>query len=145
MFFARNILVCCFLVTLLAAAVLDWKRNTIGNRFSVMIFLLGTAAIWIFPEIPVCNRLLGTVVISVPMLLISVFVPGAFGGGDIKLMAAGGWLLGWKANVFAGATGLVAAGIFCVILLMMGKITRHEKIALGPFLAFGLAVAVFVY
>ena len=33
-----------------------------------------------------------------PMYLLTVLIPDCFGGGDIKLIAVAGFLLGWKLN-----------------------------------------------
>ena len=86
------------------------------------------------------GRLVGAVCISVPMLLLSVFSSGGFGGGDIKLMAAGGLFLGWRASVTAFVTGLFLSGIYCAYLLLTKRADRKTSIALGPFFCMGIAV-----
>lgn len=139
----RGLLVFLFLAVLVTAAAIDWNTGVICDRFHVIIGLLGLAAVWLFPEITLTSRLAGIVVISVPMLALALLVPGAFGGGDIKLMAACGWLLGWKTNVFAMFAGLLTAGIYCGIMLKTGKLGRKDQFAFGPFLAAGLAAAAF--
>lgn len=140
---ARGLLVFVFLAVLTAVAAIDWDTRTIYDRFHVIIGLLGLAAVWLFPEITLAGRLIGLAVISAPMLVLALLIPGAFGGGDIKLMASCGWLLGWKAEVFAMFTGLMGAGIYCIVMLKAGKLTRKDPFALGPFLAAGLAAAAF--
>lgn len=40
------------------------------------------------------DRLIGALIVSVPMLLLALAIPGAFGGGDIKLMAVSEHFLG---------------------------------------------------
>lgn len=140
---ARGLLVFAFLAVLMIVAAIDWDTRIIYDRFHVIIGVLGLAAVWLFPEITLTSRLIGLVVISVPMLVLAVVIPGAFGGGDIKLMAACGWLLGWKANVFAMFAGLLTAGIYCCVMLVAGKLGRKDYFAFGPFLAAGLAAAAF--
>lgn len=139
----RGMLVFTFLAILMMVAGIDWDTRIIHDRFHGMIGLLGLAALWLFPEISPGSRLLGLVVISLPMLVLDLLIPGAFGGGDIKLMAVCGWLLGWKANVFAMFAGLLAAGIYCSMMMAAGKLGRKDHFAFGPFLAVGLTVAVF--
>jgi len=139
----RGGLVFIFLAVLMIVAGIDWDTRMIYDRFHVIIGVLGLAAVWLFPEITLKSRLIGIVVISVPMLVLALVIPGAFGGGDIKLMAACGWLLGWKASVFAMFVGLLTAGIYCGIMLATGKLKRKDHFAFGPFLAVGLAVAAF--
>ena len=76
------------------------------------------------------------------MILICLWKPGCFGGGDIKLMAVSGFLLGWEKNLDAFFAGMLFAGIFCVWMLAAGKIDRKSKIALGPFLCTGLILKI---
>lgn len=139
----RGLLVFLFLAVLMVTAMIDYDTQTIYDRFHIMIFLLGTAAVWLFPEHGLVSKCIGIFIISVPMLLLALAIPGAFGGGDIKLMAACGWLLGVKSIVCAMFIGLFAGGIYCVILLAGKKIGRKEHFAFGPWLAIGLTAAVF--
>lgn len=139
----RGLLVFAFLAVLMMVAAIDWDTRIIYDRFHVMIGLLGLAAVWLFPEIPLMSRLTGMAAVSLPMLALALLIPDAFGGGDIKLMAACGWLLGWKANVFAMFSGLLTAGIYCGVMLAAGKLGRKDHFAFAPFLAAGLAAAAF--
>lgn len=74
---------------------------------------------------------------------IAVLSRGGMGGGDIKLMAMVGSLLGWKAvlstTFFGSLTGAVV-GVF--MMVMKGK-GRKTKIPFGPFLALGALVSLF--
>ena len=126
---------------LTVVAFIDWNTKIIYDRFHIFIVLLGAAAIWLFPEHTLADRIIGAVIVSVPMLILALVVPGAFGGGDIKLMAASGWLLGWRAMIPAIFIGILSGGIYCIWMLARKKITRSDRIAFGPFLAIGLAAA----
>lgn len=126
---------------LTVVAMIDWNTKIIYDRFHIFIILLGIAAIGLFPEHTLTDRLIGAVIISVPMLILSLLIAGAFGGGDIKLMAASGWLLGWRAMIPAIFIGILTAGIYCILMLAKGKMTRKDRFAFGPFLAIGLAAA----
>ena len=108
-----------------------------------MILLLGVAALWLFPEHGMVDRLIGAVIISVPMLLLALIIPGAFGGGDIKLMAASGFFLGTGPVVCAMFFGLLTGGGYGAAMLLGKKLEKKDHFAFGPFLAFGLALAVF--
>ena len=126
---------------LTVVAFIDWNTKIIYDRFHIAIVLLGIAAVWLFPEHTLTDRLLGAVIISAPMLILSLLIPGAFGGGDIKLMAASGWLLGYRAMIPAIFIGILTGGIYCIWMLARGKMTRKDRFAFGPFLAIGLAAA----
>jgi len=82
--------------------------------------------------------------VSVPLLLLTLLIPGAFGGGDIKLMAACGFFLGWKLNLIALAIGIFTGGIWGIWLLATKKKERKEHFAFGPFLCVGVVCAWFL-
>lgn len=126
------------------AAWRDWKTKTIHNGFAAAVALLGVAALWVFPDPALRDRVLGAFAVSLPMFLCAFAVRGAFGGGDIKLMAAGGFFLGWRAVLAAMCWALAAGGVYCAVMLARGKMTRKDRFAFGPFLAFGLAVSFFL-
>ena len=68
---------------------------------STLFVMLGIGVISVFtmPEIGILSRVIGAFCVSVPLLLICMFIDGAFGGGDIKLMFVVGIVLGWKLTV----------------------------------------------
>ncbi len=139
----RGILAFAYLGVLTVIARIDWNTRRIYDGFHIYILLLGIAAAWVFPERAVEERLAGILAAALPMLVISVFMKGAFGGGDIKLMAASGFLLGWRAMVPAVCLGILTGGTYCAWMLAGKKMRRKDSFALGPFLAIGLAAAFF--
>lgn len=68
---------------------------------------------------------------------------GSLGMGDVKLIAATTLALGWF-NLFAPflavAAGLVIAGAVILFLLVTGRTTLTQAIALGPYLLLGFIV-----
>ncbi len=132
-----------YLGILVMAAWIDWDTRIIHDRFSVGIALLGLFSLGLFPEHTLSQRFLGCVLVAVPMLLLSLVIEGAFGGGDMKLMASSGFLLGAKSVAVAMFIGLMAGGIYCGIMLKKGKLKRKDAFAFGPFLAVGLGIACF--
>lgn len=139
----RGLVIFAYLAVLMIIAVIDWDTQTIYDRFHLCILFLGLMALWCFPAHGLIDRLIGTVCVSLPMFLLALIISGAFGGGDIKLMAVSGFLLGTKAIICAMFFGLLFGGIYCVALLAAKKIKRKDQFAFGPFLAAGLTVAVF--
>lgn len=139
----KALLAFAYLCVLTVVAVIDWNTRIIYDRFHIIILLLGVVSLWLFPEHGLLDRLIGAVIVSLPMFVLAMCIEGAFGGGDIKLMAASGVLLGWRA-VFCGMfLGLLAGGIYCILMLAAGKMGRKDSFAFGPFLAFGLSLAFF--
>ena len=87
------------------------------------------------------SRGAGAIGVSLFLLAAALTAQGGFGGGDIKLMAASGWLLGYRAMIPAIFIGILTGGIYCIWMLARGKMTRKDRFAFGPFLAIGLAAA----
>lgn len=80
-------------------------------------------------------------VLYVPSL---AFGAGAFGLGDVKLLAGSGLLLGLVLAVNALLAGLLLAGAVLVVLLAARRIGRRSYVPFGPFLIVGALWAVLV-
>ena len=128
---------------LTVVSLMDWDTMEIWDRFDLALALCGLAAGGLFPEIGWGSRLIGVFAVSVPMLVVALIVPGGFGGGDIKLMAAAGLLLGWQRSLFAVFLALLAGGGYGIWLLAAHKAGRKDHFAFGPFLCIGIAAALF--
>ncbi len=125
-----------FLVTLI-----DAQTMIIPNGLSVAMFVLGIAGALLLNDVGIVEHLIGMVTLSLPMFLMILAVPGAFGGGDVKLMVGAGLMLGWKLTLVAGFLGIVTGGIYAVVLLAAKKAGRKEHFAFGPFLCLGVMIA----
>lgn len=134
-----------FLVSavLVMITVIDAYTQTIPPVLNIILGVLGLVSILTMPGISVAERVIGFFCISVPMFLIVLLVPGGFGGGDIKMMAASGILLGWKGNLAAFFIGLIIGGVYGAFLLISGKKGRKEHFAFGPCLSIGIFVSAY--
>ncbi len=130
-----------FFIVINIAAVKDWQEHRIPNGCCMGILLLAVAAIVTMHEISLPERLLGSVIISVPMLILALCVRGAFGGGDIKLMASCGMFLGWKMSLLSFILAIVTAGVYGLFLLWRGS-GRYTQVPMGPFLELGMVLTV---
>ena len=131
-----------FLVSavLVMITVIDAYTQPVLN---IILGALGLVSILTIPGMSVAERVIGFFCISVPMFLIVLLVPGGFGGGDIKMMAASGILLGWKGNLAAFFIGLIIGGVYGAFLLISGKKGRKEHFAFGPCLSIGIFVSAY--
>lgn len=80
-------------------AVTDWKEQKIFNQDVTILFCYCLMQLFFCLDQGEWGRLLFYVISGVcsasgVLVLITILSPGAFGGGDIKLMAAVGSLLG---------------------------------------------------
>lgn len=63
-----------------------------------------------------------------------------FGMGDIVLMAAAGIYLGWKRSLVAAGAGILIGAVYGLI---QKKRSSESQFAFGPWLAIGIAIAIF--
>ncbi len=139
----QELLVSGFLAALFGAALMDAGQKKISSVFPAVILLLGLAGLFFFPEYGIGKRLLGLLAGTLPPLLLYCLAPGALGGGDVKLLGASGWFLG-AGSVLAGmAAAFLMCGLFAAFSCVYGRAGRKTALALGPFLAAGLALAAF--
>ena len=131
---------CC---VLLAIALIDMDTQEIPDGLVIALAVVAIAAIWGMPGRTLVDRLIGMACVSVPMLVIDLFIPTSFGGGDVKLMAAGGFLLGWRGTLLAMFIALIGGGGYGIWLLSRKKAGRKDHFAFGPFLAAGIVLALF--
>lgn len=132
------------LLLLTIITIIDIVTMEIPNTFVIAALLLGIISIFTMPGTSLPSRILGMFVVSVPLLLITLLVPGAFGGGDIKLMAACGLFLGTKLTLLSFAFAVLTGGLYGIWLLVMKKKSGKEHFAFGPFLCLGMAAALFI-
>lgn len=139
----RAIIAFLFLCVLTVVSFVDMDTMEIPFSLVIAAALMGVLSVLFFPEISFVERVIGIFCVSVPLYLLTVAVPGAFGGGDIKLMAACGIFLGWKLNLLALFLGVMGGGIYGFWLLAAKRKKRTDHFAFGPFLCLGMAVALF--
>ena len=131
-----------WLCVLIRIAIHDQATMEIPDRYNLILAGIGLVSMLpAFFDIPVSDRIAGMLVVSLPMFCTDLLVPGGFGGGDIKLMAAAGLFLGWRGSLLAAVLAFGAAGVYSLYLLISRKAGRKDAFAFGPFLCAGLAIA----
>lgn len=141
--FGWNLLIWDVVVsTLVAMAFVDIDTKEILYTFMIVIGLAGVASFFVPQEVAVVwwERLLGMVVVSVPMLVLALLT-GGMGGGDIKLYAAIGLLLGWKLTIVSAIFAIVAGGVGAVVLMILKKAKKGSEMPFGPYIALGTVLA----
>ena len=135
----ESLLYCLLFSALLALSVIDFRTYEIPVGFNIFIALLGVARVatdyrnWL-------NYLIGALCVSLFLLLLFLVTHGrAIGGGDIKLMAACGLVLGWRLIILAFFTGCIVGSVVHVIRM---KVSNADRVlAMGPYLSIGVAIA----
>lgn len=127
-----------FVALLCAASVTDLTKRIVPNWLC-----LGIAGVSVIGFTPV--KLLG-ILIALPFLLAAVFF-GGMGGGDIKLMAACGLVLGLSKGLLAAMSGLSLLLLYAALYRIVCRVQRREvkkAFPLAPFLSAGCLLAYFI-
>lgn len=105
------------LVLVTIAAFFDIRSHRIPNWLTYPAWLLGAALAGLyFGWDGLVSSGLGFAVTFLPMFL--MFMGGSIGGGDVKLMAAVGALLGFPAGLNALISSILVGGFFAAIILL---------------------------
>ena len=124
---------------LLSLSLVDWKTYEIPFAYNVFIFALGIIAL-IFDLTYWYDYVIGFFAISLPLLALFYLSKGAaIGGGDVKLMAACGLLLGWKLALLGFVLGCIIGSV--VHILRMKISGEKHVLAMGPYLSVGVFIS----
>ncbi len=87
--------------------------------------------------------IIGGVTGFVLFYLVAVLSRGGMGGGDIKMMAMLGGIMGWKSVLLTTFLGSLLGSVWGVFLMIFRGKGRKTKIPFGPFLAAGAVITLF--
>lgn len=139
------------LVFALTAAVIDIKTQRIPNKLVLAMLgvwlLLFAYDLIISPNTALpslADSLLGLVIGGGVFLSVYLISKKGLGGGDVKFMAAAGLYLGLGSILPAILYGTVLAALTGLVLILLKKITRKDKLPLAPFLLVGIAITMIV-
>lgn len=124
---------------LIIVAMIDIDTMEIYDRFHILLFVFALVILFITP-LTIMEHLIGFFVISVPFYIIA-YLTGGIGGGDIKLIAIAGLLLGYKATLVAFFIASILGGSMAIYLLLTKQKDRKSLIAFGPYLCIGVYFA----
>ena len=136
----ESLLYCFLFSALLALSVIDFRTYEIPVGFNYFILALGLIRVatdfsnW-------ATYAIGFLAVSTCLYLLYIVSDGrAIGGGDVKLMATCGLLIGWKLIILAFLLGCILGSVIHVIRM---RVTNESHVlAMGPYLSMGVALAV---
>lgn len=131
-----------FFALLWAVACIDADTQEIPDVFHLILLALSAVSCYTITGISLWARLIGLLCVSVPMLALTLWKEGAFGGGDIKLMACCGLLMGWRLCLLGAFFGILGGGAWGAWLLLRRRAARTDHFAFAPFLCAGMAASV---
>ena len=137
-----NITSVCYSIAfsmLVAISVIDWRTYEIPIGLNITIFVMGVINAAVNYN-NILNYLIGMVCVSLFLLLLYMVTGGrGIGGGDIKLMAVAGLLLGWKNIILALVLGCIIGSIIHLTLMKVSN--KGRVLAFGPYLSAGIVIA----
>ena len=115
---------------LISVAFIDLEHMVVLDRFHLMLGALGVAAVFLDPEYGWLSHLIGGGVgflffFGIAALFYYGFHRDALGGGDIKLAAVMGLLLGWQRMMLAVLIASISAS--AVLLFLSRRARAPEK------------------
>lgn len=138
-FTVQALLYCLLASCLIVISVIDWRTFEIPIGCNIFILVLGVIQV-LFDLPHISTYVIGFFAISVFLYLIYFFSKGrAIGGGDIKLMAAAGLLLGWQNIILAMFLGSVIGSVIHIARMKISG--KDHVLALGPYLSVGIMIA----
>lgn len=123
---------------LTAITVIDMRTYEIPVGLNIAIGVLGIINM-AFDFSNLAYYAIGMVSVSSFLLILYLVTKGrGIGGGDIKLMAAAGLLLGWKHIILALIIGCILGSIIHIALMKICK--KDRMLAFGPYLSAGIFI-----
>ena len=135
----ESLLYCLMFSALVTLSVIDFRTYEIPLGINLFILTLGLVRVALDYQ-NFLNYLIGFLSVSGFLYLLFLLTKGrGIGGGDIKLMAVSGLMIGWKCNLLALAFGCIIGSIIHVIRMKVSK--EDHVLALGPYLSVGIMIA----
>lgn len=122
---------------LLTIAAIDLDKYIIPNCAVILFLLAGIIYHFIDIEIAMSIRLLGCCVGIFAPLAVALISCGGIGGGDIKLLGAMGFWVGFPGILYIFFIGSFLGGIISIFLLALRRKNKKDALPFAPFLAVG--------
>lgn len=130
---------CLMTSALVVLAVIDFRTFEIPFGINVFLGVLGVIAT-VLDKSAWSSHVIGALCVSAVLLILYVISHGsAIGGGDIKLMAACGLILGWQRILLAFLLGCILGSVIHLIRMRFSK--QGHVLAMGPYLSMGIFLA----
>lgn len=130
---------CLMASALLVLSVIDERTFEIPAGINLFILILGVLHLAMNPA-DWKDFLLGAVIVSGFLELLVIFSKGrAMGGGDVKLMAGAGLLLGWQRILLAFLLGCILGAV--IHTLRIKRSGADKVLAFGPYLSVGIMLS----
>ena len=137
--FIESLLYCLLTSALITLSVIDFRTYEIPLGINIFILTIGLIRVvtdlsgWL-------SYLIGFCSVSVFLMILYYATKGrGIGGGDVKLMAVCGLVLGWKLIILAFFIGCILGAVIHVARMRISG--ESHVLAMGPYLSMGIFIA----
>ena len=123
-----------FTSALAMAAISDLKTRTVPNLAALLLLAAGIFNLFAVGLTPrnLVSALLGAAIGGFPLLMIALF-RGTIGGGDVKLAASAGFVLGWLLSYLALMAALFAFVLYGCFIQPKKEGKKASGLPFAPF------------
>ncbi len=141
-----------FITAMVVITFIDYDHQIIPDEITLPGIPIGLLAAWLILPDPfyraagmgLSASLIGAATGFFLYYSIAFLSRGGMGGGDVKMMAMVGAVLGWKGVVLTTFLASCAGSIVGLYLMVFKGRGRKTKVPFGPFLAAGALLSLFV-
>ncbi|MBI4975192.1 prepilin peptidase [Candidatus Peregrinibacteria bacterium] len=120
----------------------DLLHKEIPDSLSLPAIVIAIAGGLLLNTVSPLNMLIGGIILFGFFALQFLLSRGTWiGGGDLRLGALIGVLLGWQYGIIALVSAYILGALMSIVLIVRGKITRKSTVAFGPYLVTGTLIA----
>ena len=131
-------------------AVIDARTHRLPNRIvlptlGVLIALAAVDALATGRSAELVRALLGMLILGAFYAVLRGISRAGMGGGDVKLAALIGLVLGWhgwQALEIGAASAFVLGALYAIVLVALRRAHRRTRIAFGPWMIAGALLGV---
>ena len=147
-FTLEGIIYFAFISSMIVITLIDIDQRVIPDVISIPGIPVFFATSFVLPSVTYIDSLIGILAGGGSLLLVAwlynlITKKDGMGGGDIKLLAMIGALVGWKGVLFTIFVSSAVGTISGIIIMLLTKKTMKLAIPFGPFLAFGAVLYIF--
>lgn len=147
-FTLEGIIYFAFVSSMIVITLIDIDHRVIPDVISIPGIPVFFATSFVLPAITYIDSLIGILAGGGSLLLVAwlynlITKKDGMGGGDIKLLAMIGALIGWKGVLFTIFVSSAVGTVSGIIIMLLTKKNMKLAIPFGPFLAFGAVLYIF--
>ena len=122
-----------FISILVIVSFIDYYYQIIPDK--ILLWLAGVGILLLLLTHNPLDKLMGSILGGILMLLIAMTTRGGMGGGDIKFIAAIGLWLGVKFTFLTIFLSFLIGGFVSLLLIVSKQKSCRQSIPFGPFIA----------